>query len=193
MSEPADAVSGRWVRLTDVSAHSPAALAGLLRGLAFSAELAMPKVYERLPGGGRFGAASVISGAASGQVLGMVTSHDTPHFPGVSSLTIFFDQERFRPACAMEAWGIYAARMFALGARKIEMDVLEFNTPVHRIMAKIGAAAEAVHRQHFYVGGRFWDVTVYGFSRADWALLAPRYRAMYPGTPAWDAFSPTPA
>jgi hypothetical protein len=75
----------------------------------------------------------------------------------------------------MEAWYRYIARMFALGATKVQMEVMSFNTPVHRIMRKIGARPEVVLREHFFIAGRHWDGTLYGFDRQAWQVVEHRY------------------
>ena len=53
---------------------------------------------------------------------------------------------------------------------------MSFNTPVHRIMRKIGARPEVVLREHFYIAGRHWDGTLYGLDREAWAAVDDRYR-----------------
>ncbi|MGI9032354.1 MAG: hypothetical protein ACR2HY_01445 [Acidimicrobiales bacterium] len=150
---------GRWAELTDAGAHPPEAIEALLAGLGLRPELAMPGVRFVLPEGSRFGAPAVITGTSTRQALGILTNAESRLFPGVPTVTTYMDQHRTRPACAMEAWGLYVDRIFALGASKIRMDVLAFNTTVHRLMATIGARSEAISREHFYIAGRFWDVT----------------------------------
>ena len=56
------------------------------------------------------------------------------------------------------------------------MEVMSFNTPVHRIMRKIGARPEVVLREHFFIAGRHWDGTLYGLDREAWKLVDRRYR-----------------
>ena len=69
---------------------------------------------------------------------------------------------------------------------KVQMDVLSFNATVHRLMAKIGAHADATFREHFFIAGRFWDVVSYSLTRDEWHDVGASYRRLYRGPAPWD-------
>ncbi|MEA2682381.1 MAG: hypothetical protein QOK05_709 [Chloroflexota bacterium] len=132
--------------------------------------------HEGIPPGSRFGDAAVISVTETGEMLGIIGNIEIAEYPGVAGLVIYVDEKRARAGYAMIAWFRYVDRMFQLGAVKIQMEVLSFNTPVHRIMRRIGARPEALLREHFYIAGRHWDATLYGFDRQAWQAVDKRYR-----------------
>jgi len=186
---PDSTVSGRFARLSDAASQPPQEIADLLATAALSPEMATPRVFSTVPVGSRFGHASLVTGVSSGELLGLITNVEAEHYPGVAVLTIFMDRRRAKPVASMEAWGLYVARMFSLGARKVQMDALEFNGEVHSLMGKIGATVEGVRRQHCYIAGRFWDVVVYGFTSRMWDDVARHYSTLYRGSPAWEVFA----
>jgi RimJ/RimL family protein N-acetyltransferase len=168
-------IDGAWVRLTSVAAHSPVAIEDLQYRLGLRAEMVAPGM-EGTPAGSRFGDATIISDSDSGEMLGIIGNVEIADYPGVAGLVIYVDEHRARTGYAMIAWFRYVDRMFELGAIKVQMEVLSFNTPVHRIMRRIGARPEAVLREHFYIAGRHWDATLYGFDRQAWQAVDRRYR-----------------
>lgn len=189
---PGSSMSGRWARLVDASSQSPEAVADLLATAALSPEMATPRVFSTMPVGSRFGHAALVTGVSSGELLGLITNVEPDDYPGVAVLTIFMDGRRAKPVASMEAWGMYVARMFGLGARKVQMDALAFNREVHSLMAKIGATVEGVRREHCFIAGRFWDVVVYGFTSRTWDDVARHYSSVYRGAPAWEALAAEP-
>ena len=172
---PRSVVGGQWVRLTPLDAHSPAAIEDLRYRLGLRPEMVAPG-QEGTPTGSRFGDAAVISDATTGEMLGIIGNVELAEYPGVAGLVIYVDETRSRAGYAMAAWFHYVERMFQLGATKVQMEVMSFNTPVQRIMRRIGARPEAVLREHFYIAGRFWDATLFGFDRQAWEVVEKRYR-----------------
>jgi hypothetical protein len=171
---PGSVIDGRWVRLTPVAAYTPAAIADLMFRLGLRPEMGSPG-FGITPVGSRFGEAAIIAQRESGEMLGMIGNVELADYPGVAGLVIYVDEKRARAGYAMEAWWRYVERIFALGATKVQMEVLSFNTPVHRIMRKIGARPEVVLREHFYIAGRHWDGTLYGFDRKAWEAVDRKY------------------
>jgi hypothetical protein len=189
-------MAGRWVRLVPLAAFPSSAIDDLRVRLGLRPEMVAPGLEGAPVGGSRFGDAAVITDLHSGEMLGVIGNTEIGDYPGVAGLVIYVDENRVRLGHAMEAYFRYADRIFALGATKIQMEVLEFNTPVHRIMRKIGARAEAVLRQHFYIAGRHWDATLYGLGRQGWSAVDQRYRPVVerPPTPTSSSESrPQPA
>ena len=172
----ASTIDGNWIRLVPVAAYPDEAIEDLRFRLGLRPEMAAPGVDGRPAGSSRFGEAAVIADEWTGDLLGVIGNVEIGNFPGVAGLVIYVDEERTRAGYAMEAWWRYVERIFALGATKVQMEVLEFNTPVHRIMRRIGARPEAVMRQHFYIAGRHWDGTLYAFDRPAWEAVDRRYR-----------------
>jgi hypothetical protein len=177
-------LDGRWVRLVPLAAFPKAAIDDLRVRLGLHPEMVAPGLEGAPVGGSRFGDAAIITDLQTGEMLGVIGNTEIGDYPGVAGLVIYVDEQRVRVGHAMEAYFRYADRIFALGATKIQMEVLEFNTPVHRIMRKIGARPEAVLREHFYIAGRHWDATLYGLGRQDWSALDQRYRPVVERRPA---------
>ena len=168
-------LEGGPVRLTPLNAHNPASIEDLRYRLGLRAEMVAPGT-EGTPTGSRFGDAAVIGDTRTSELVGIISNVEIAEYPGVAGLVIFVDEERVRAGFAMFAWYRYVERMFQLGVTKVQMEVMSFNTPVHRIMRRIGARPEAVLREHFYIAGRHWDATLYGFDRAAWEVVDRRYR-----------------
>jgi hypothetical protein len=171
-------IPGQWVRLVPVSAYADAALAELRYRLGLRPEMVAPGVDGAPAGSSRFGEAAVIVDAATGAMLGVIGNEEIGDYPGVAALVIYVDEARTRAGYAMEAWWRYVERIFQLGAVKVQMEVMAFNTPVHRIMRRIGARPEAVLREHFFIAGKHWDGTLYGFDRPTWEAVDRKYRAV---------------
>lgn len=176
-TSPGGVIEGQWMRLAPVGAYTQEAMEDLQFRLGLRPEMVSPGLAGA-PAGSRFGEAAVIASLASGEMLGILGNVELGDYPGVAALVIYVDEERARAGLAMEAWYRYVARIFELGATKVQMEVLSFNTPVHRIMRKIGARPEVVLREHFYIAGRHWDATLYGFDRQQWEAVADRYRGV---------------
>jgi RimJ/RimL family protein N-acetyltransferase len=81
----------------------------------------------------------------------------------------------------MEAFAIYVARVFEAGARIVHLEVLSFNRPVLRMLARIGVKEQARLRDQVYAAGRFWDVLVFAFDAAQYSEIWKRYSRMLPG------------
>jgi hypothetical protein len=168
-------IEGQWVRLTPVAAYTDGALQQLMFRLGLRPEMVAPEVGGR-PVGSRFGEPAIITDGVTGEMLGIISNIELGEYPGVAGLVIYVDENRSRAGYAMEAFYRYVERIFELGATKVQMEVMSFNTPVHRIMRKIGARPEVVLREHFYIAGRHWDGTLYGLDRDTWAEVGDRYR-----------------
>lgn len=167
-------IEGQWIRLAPIGAYPEAAIHDLMFRLGLRAEMVAPGLGG-MPAGSRFGEPAIIAARDTGEMLGVISNIELADYPGVAGLVIYVD-EQTRPGRAMEAWWRYVARMFALGATKVQMEVMSFNTPVHRIMRKIGARPEVVLREHFFIAGHHWDGTLYGLDREAWQLVDHRYR-----------------
>lgn len=162
------------MRLSPLSAYTPDAVSKLLFHLGLRPEMVAPGPAGT-PAGSRFGEPAIIADRRTGEMLGIISNVELGDFQGVAGLVIYVDEQRARGGYAMEAWWRYVARMFDLGVDKVQMEVMSFNTPVHRIMRKIGARPEVVLREHFYIGGRHWDGTLYGFDRQAWQVIDRRF------------------
>jgi hypothetical protein len=172
---PSSTIEGQWVRLAPLAAYTNAAVDELMFRLGLRPEMVAPEMGGR-PAGSRFGEPAIIADRISGQMLGVISNVELGEYPGVAGLVIYVDETRTRAGYAMEAWWRYVSRIFELGADKVQMEVMAFNTPVHRIMRKIGARPEVVLREHFFIAGRHWDGTLYGFDREAWQAVDSRYR-----------------
>ncbi|MEA2644926.1 MAG: hypothetical protein QOE92_9 [Chloroflexota bacterium] len=168
-------IEGNWIRLTPLDAYPPDALDDLRFRLGLRPEMVAPGAHGAIVGS-RFGEPAIIADAGSGEMLGVISNVEIGEYPGVAGLVIYVDESRSRAGHAMEAYWRYVKRIFDLGATKVQMEVMSFNTPVHRIMRKIGARPEAVLREHFFIAGRHWDGTLYGVDRKTWAKIDDRYR-----------------
>ncbi|HEV1997639.1 MAG TPA: GNAT family protein [Candidatus Dormibacteraeota bacterium] len=177
---PGSTIDGRWTRLVPVAAYTDTAIEDLRFRLGLRPEMVAPGIDGAAAGSSRFGDAAIIAEVGTGRPLGILGNVEIGDYPGVTGLVIYVDQENTRTGYAMEAWFHYVQRMFDLGATKIQMEVMSFNIPVHRIMRKIGARPEVVLRQHFYIAGRHWDGTLYAFDRKDWAAVERRYGDIIP-------------
>jgi hypothetical protein len=175
MATAQSTIEGHWVRLLPATAYAPAALEELMYRLGRLPEMVAPGMAG-VPAGSRFGEPAIIVDTESGDALGVISNIELGDFPGVVGLVIYVDEQRARAGYAMEAYFRYVERIFELGATKVQMEVMSFNAPVHRIMRKIGARPEAVLREHFYIAGRHWDATLYGFDRQAWQQVDRRYR-----------------
>ena len=129
----------------------------------------------------RFGPAMVIRDRTSGGVIGLVENGEMTGYPGVAVVVIFVDQSLARPGVAMEAFAIYLRAVFEAGAALVHVEVLEFNTPVLRMLARIGLSPQARLREHVYSSGRFWDVLVFAFDRNQFEQIQGRYARILPG------------
>ena len=128
-----------------------------------------------------FAPAMVIRANDDGAAIGVIENGQMIGYPGVAVVLIFVDPSLARPGIAMEAFAIYVARMFEAGARLVHLEVLEFNAPVLRMLARIGVKEQARLRDQVYAGGRFWDVLVFAFDAAQYQKILERYVGRLPG------------
>ena len=128
-----------------------------------------------------FGPAMLIRANADGAAIGVIENGQMSGYPGVAVVLIFVDESVARPGVAMEAFAIYVARVFAAGARLVHIEVLEFNTPVLRMLARIGVDQQARLRHQAYAAGRFWDVLVFAFDAEKFQNIVSRYARKLPG------------
>lgn len=134
-----------------------------------------------------FGPAMLIRETRSATAIGLVENGEMVGYPGVAVVLIYVDTELARPGVAMEAFALYVASVFESGARLVHVEVLSFNTPVLRMLARIGVREQARLRDQVYTGGRFWDVLVFAFDAAQFRKILSRYSRALPGgdrTPA---------
>jgi len=123
----------------------------------------------------------LIRANADGAAIGVIENGQMSGYPGVAVVLIFVDESVARPGVAMEAFAIYVARVFAAGARLVHIEVLEFNTPVLRMLARIGVDQQARLRHQAYAAGRFWDVLVFAFDAEKFENIVSRYARKLPG------------
>ena len=128
-----------------------------------------------------FGPAMLIRAKADGAAVGLVENGHMIGYPGVAVVLIFVDPSLARPGIAMEAFAMYVARVFEAGARLVHLEVLAFNRPVLRMLARIGVAEQARLRDQVYAAGRFWDVLVFAFDADQYRQIWTRYARMLPG------------
>jgi hypothetical protein len=128
-----------------------------------------------------FGPAMLIREKRSGAPIGLVENGEMIGYPGVAVVLIYVDTARARPGVAMEAFAIYVASVFESGARLVHVEVLEFNLPVLRMLARIGVSEQARLRDQVYSGGRFWDVLVFAFNADQFRKIWSRYARILPG------------
>lgn len=128
-----------------------------------------------------FGPTMIIRANADGAAIGLVESGHMTGYPGVAVVLIFVDPSVARPGIAMEAFAIYVTRVFEAGARLVHLEVLAFNRPVLRMLARIGVKEQARLRDQVYAGGRFWDVLVFAFDANEYGKILSRYARMLPG------------
>ena len=173
-----EAISGTWTTLEPLSPAN--------RGEADR----LGRVRERTPNLGglagqqdlsrRFGAPMLIRENRGGSAIGLVSNGEMIGYPGVAVILIYVDPEA-RPGIAMEAFAMYVDHVFRQGARLAHFEVLAFNTPVLRMLAKIGVREQARLRDQVYAGGRFWDVAVFAFSAGQYREIRARYARNLPG------------
>ena len=121
-----------------------------------------------------FGAPMLIRENRGGSAIGLISNGEMIGYPGVAVILIYVDPEA-RAGIAMEAFATYVDHVFEQGARLAHFEVLAFNKPVLRMLAKIGVPEQARLRDQVYAGGRFWDVAVFALE-----LLLSRREALGP-------------
>lgn len=132
---------------------------------------------------GSFGPAMLIRDNRSAEAIGTVENSEMAGYPGVAVVLIYVNALAARPGLALEAFALYVANVFQNGARLVHLEVLEFNRPVHRMVARLGIGEQARMREQVYVAGRFWDLVVYAFDREHFDKIWKRYARSLPGGP----------
>jgi hypothetical protein len=115
----------------------------------------------------------------SGRAVGIVENYGQPG--GTAIFVAYIDPVRGRAGYGFEAISLYLSCMFDGGARRVIAEVLSFNVDMIGILRKVDFLPQARLREHVYVAGRFWDLIIYSFDRADWVRVVNRYRRMLPG------------
>lgn len=116
----------------------------------------------------------------SGRAVGIVENNMLPG--GACAFVIFLDPDRSRAGIGTEAIAMYISHLFDQGARLVTAEVLEFNSAMIRVFSKVHIEPQARLRQHVYVAGRYWDLLVYSWDRAEWTeKVVERYRGILPG------------
>lgn len=170
---------GAWVKLEPVDSTN--------RAEAEAIELSRQRSPNlggrawRAPTIGMFGPPMLIRDARSGQAVGLVEAGQLTGYAGVAVVLIYMDQSIARPGISIQAFALYVTYLFERGARLVHMEVLDTNSPVLRIFARNGQAPQARLRDHVYAGGRFADLMVIAFDRAEWNAICARYPTMFPG------------
>ena len=167
-------LSGSWVELAPLDRVPEAELATLATLRALTPEMGSSAGAEESP----VPALAVLE-RSGGRAVGVVENH---WLPGrVAVFVIYLDPERARAGYGMEASAIYISLLFDGGARRVSVEVLDFNRPMRGILAKLGVQPAARLAGHVYAAGAFRDLLVYSFDRAKWLGMIRRYRSILPG------------
>lgn len=114
-----------------------------------------------------------------GEGVGVVENHPLPG--NVAVFVVHIARQRGLAGFGFEAAILYISHLFDSGARLVTAEVLEFNREMNAILKKVGLVPQARLREHIYAGGRFWDVLVYSFDRAEWVRIIAPYRHRFGG------------
>ena len=114
-----------------------------------------------------------------GEGVGVVENHPLPG--DVAVFVVYIARQRGLAGFGFEAAILYISHLFDSGARLVTAEVLEFNREMNAILRKVGLVPQARLREHIYSGGRFWDVLVYSFDRAQWVRIIAPYRRRFSG------------
>ena len=125
------------------------------------------------------------------EAVGVVENHPLPG--DVAVFVVHIARQRGLAGFGFEAAILYISHLFDSGARLVTAEVLEFNREMNGILTKVGLTPQARLREHIYSGGRFWDVLVYSFDRAQWVRIIAPYRRRFPdGARQTAAVQPAP-
>ena len=109
-----------------------------------------------------------------GEAVGVVENHELPG--NVAVFVVYIDRQRGLAGFGSRPPPFTSATCSTVGARLVTAEVLVFNTEMNTILRKVRLVPQARLREHVYAGGRFWDVLVYSFDRAEWVRIIDRYR-----------------
>jgi RimJ/RimL family protein N-acetyltransferase len=168
-------LSGSWVRLEPQSLTNTA---------EFDQFDSRREMNPAMGAGGRSSSSAIaapmlIRNQSNGKAVGVVENHPLPG--KVAVFVVYFDKELGRPGFGWEAVVLYISHLFDSGARLVTAEVLEFNAEMVGILRKVRLVPQARLREHVYSAGRFWDLLVYSFDRAEWVQIIDRYRRILPG------------
>lgn len=167
-------LSGTWVQLEPES-EANASEFRLLESLWLESPAMGGLTYVGHPS---FSSAMLVRDLRSGAATGIVANQRQP--AGVATFLIFMDVNRSRVGHGGEASVLYIAHLFDSGARVVTAEVLSFN-PANRVLTRFGFPPQARLREHAYSAGRFWDVIVHSFTRAEFLDALARHRHAFPG------------
>jgi hypothetical protein len=117
-----------------------------------------------------------------GEAVGLVENHPLPG--NVAVFVVYIGRQRGLAGFCFEAAILYISHLFDSGARLVTAEVFEFNREMNGILRKVGLVPQARLREHLYSGGRFWDLLVYSFDRAQWVRIIKPYKHRFPASPA---------
>jgi hypothetical protein len=177
-AEP-EIVRAHWTTLEPIGSHNLAEALALdeLRSLTPT----MGGATRHRSFAGRFAPAVAIRDNQSGRVIGVLENDEMAGYAGVAVFVIFVDQQQARPGYALEAVGIYVPTLFAHGATLVHLEILEFNRGITHILDHRRQAPQVRMRRHAYVGGRFWDLLIYGFDAEEWEAMFGKFNRLLPG------------
>ena len=172
-------LNGNWVTLEPLSADNAVQVAQLGRHRELMAQ--MGGAQERRDPPRSFGSPLVVRIVPSGEVVGLMENGEMTGYPGVAVIVVYVDPRRARPGAALEAYVMYVDYVFASGARVVHIEVMSFNREVLSLLRKAKQEPQARFRDHAYVAGRYWDLVVFGFTRAEWMVQVSPWRRLAPG------------
>jgi RimJ/RimL family protein N-acetyltransferase len=168
-------LSGSWIRLEALSAANAA---------EFDRFDGLRELNPAMGAGGRSYSSAIappmlLRSRRDGEAVGVVENH--PLAGDVAVFVVYIGRQRGLAGFGFEAAILYISHLFDRGARLVTAEVLEFNREMNAILRKVGLVPQARLREHIYSGGRFWDVLVYSFDRAEWLRIIDPYRRRLPG------------
>jgi hypothetical protein len=123
-----------------------------------------------------FGPPLAIRSHSDNRIIGVIANQELEEYPGVCTIVTYVDQEIAHPGLAIEASALYLDYIFLHGAQRIFLKVIEFNTPMLKILQKMRFIPQVRLRQAYYIAGRFWDVYLYEFDQSEWNNMMRRYQ-----------------
>jgi RimJ/RimL family protein N-acetyltransferase len=176
---PIPTLRGHWITLEPLDQANLPEADALDARRAFLPE--MGGTRSSRTGSGRYGPPMLIRDNRTGVAVGTVESDEMIGYPGVAVLVVFADRELSRPGYGMEATALYVPSLFERGAEILHLEVLSFNREMIRILDRRHRPPDVRMRRHAYVGGRFWDLLMYGFERQEMEAIIEDYRRVLPG------------